>query len=115
MNFINSGELNKRITIQKYGIAQTDAQGFPVPNSEWGTLKTVWGSANSLYGREFWSAKAINEENTLNFIIRWSSDIANLDSKNYRIIYKTKVYDITFIDNIEESNTFYKIKAQAVN
>ena len=113
---IEVGKLDKRITLQYYDVnlKQTDAEGFPIVDSEWGTLKTVWASINSLWGREFWAAKATNEETNKTFIIRYSNDLKDLDSKKYRIVYKTKKYDITFIDNIEEANMFYKITAKVV-
>jgi SPP1 family predicted phage head-tail adaptor len=112
---IEIGKLDKRITIQKYGNIQYDSQGFPIEGSEWTDYKTVWSSVNNLFGREFYAAKAVNEENTKVFTIRYSSDIADLDIKNYRIFYKTKQYDITFVDNVEESNIIYKVKAKVVN
>jgi SPP1 family predicted phage head-tail adaptor len=116
---VDIGKLDKRITIQKYDKnlykQQISIKGFPTIDAGWEDFKTVWSSINNLFGREFYAAKAVNEENTKNFIIRYSKDLADLDCKNYRIIYKNKTYDITFVDNIEEQNKFYKVKAKVVN
>lgn len=116
---IDAGNFDKKITIQKYGEITYDSEGFPTGNGGWNDYKTVWANVNSLYGSEFWSAKAVNEQDTKNFVIRWSKDLADMEepqgTKKYRIVYKNKQYDITFVDNIGESNTYFKIKAKTVN
>jgi len=109
---IKVGELNKRIAIQKLGEIQYNDNGFPISNDDgFGDYKTVWASINNLFGQEFYSAKAINEENTVNFIIRYSKDLTDIDSKNYRIKWKNRVFNITFIDNVQYANKWIKIKA----
>lgn len=112
---VDTGDLNKRITIQKKGTAQKDEDGFPT--NGWNDYKTVWSNVSGLYGKEFWSAKAINEEDTTIFTIRWQKALSDLkDNKTiYRIKYNNRIYNINFADNIQEADMYYKVKAKAVN
>lgn len=105
---VNIGQLNKRITIEKYTTINTE-NGFD--EEKWVNYKTVWASINNLFGKEFYAAKAIQAENTVEFIVRYSKDLEVLNSKDYRILWNKKSYNITFIDNIHYQNKWLKIKA----
>ncbi len=104
---MNIGKLKHRITIQKYGTNTTENN---FDEEDWIDFKTVWASVNNLWGKEFYAAKAINEENTVEFIIRYSKELEVLNSKEYRIKWKDREFDITFIDNIRYENRWLKIK-----
>lgn len=116
---VNIGDLNKRIVIQKYIINQ-NKNGFDI--EEWIDYKSVRAAMNNLWGKEFYAAKAVQAENTVEFIIRYSKDLKNINTKEYRIkIIKDKnatkekdryrYFNITFIDNIQYKNKWLKIKA----
>lgn len=110
---MTASELDKRITIQKFTSTTTNENGFPI--EDWVAYKTVWASMNNLWGKEFYVAKAINAENTIEFIVRYSTDLVVLlekdGSKVYRIYWNQKAFDITFVDNIKYENKWLKIKA----
>jgi len=101
------GNLNKRITIQKL-TTTTNENGLE--EELWQDYKTVWAYINNLFGKEYWSAKALNSEKTIEFTIRYSKSLEGLDTKKNRIKWKGKIYNITFIDNAQYSNTYLKIK-----
>lgn len=109
---INIGDLNKRITIQKYTTYTTE-NGFDV--QDWTSYKTVGASINNLWGKEFYAAKAVQSENTVEFIVRYSRDLEVLLEKDgtklYRVYWNKRVFDITFVDNIQYENKWIKIKA----
>lgn len=116
---VNIGDLNKRIVIQKYIINQNE-NGFDI--EEWIDYKAIRTSMNNLWGKEFYAAKAVQAENTVEFIIRYSKDLKNINTKEYRIKTiknknatkekdKYRYFDITFIDNIQYKNRWIKIKA----
>lgn len=105
---VDVGELKHRITIQKYTTITTD-NGFD--EETWLDYKTVWASMNNLYGKEFYAAKAVQSENTVEFTVRYSKDLEILNTKEYRIFWNEKSYNITFIDNIKYENRWLKIKA----
>lgn len=104
-------KLNKRITIQKI-IPISTKNGFD--DEGWVDIKTLWASVNNLWGKEFWSAKAIEAEKTVEFVVRYSKELEAMDSKKYRIYWNDKVFNITFIDNIKYENKWIKIKAMEV-
>lgn len=101
--------LNKKIVIQKLSAKTQDKDGFE--EEIWEEYMAIWSSVNNLFGKEFYAAKAIQAENTVEFTIRYCKELEELDSKNYRINFNNKVYDITFVDNIKYENKFIKIKA----
>lgn len=103
------GKLNKRIEIQKFSGAKTNDNGFD--EDQYREFKTVWASINNLFGKEYWSAKATQQENTVEFVIRYSKEMEVLNSKEYRIYWNNKKYNITFIDNFKYENKWLKIKA----
>ncbi|MCJ8173973.1 phage head closure protein [Clostridium botulinum] len=116
---VNIGDLNKRIVIQEYTTTQNE-NGFDI--EEWIDYKAVRASMNNLWGKEFYAAKATNSENTVEFIVRYSKDLKNINTKEYRIKTikdknatkekdKYRYFDITFIDNIQYKNKWLKIKA----
>ncbi len=75
---VNIGDLNKRIVIQKYIINQNE-NGFDI--EEWIDYKVVRASMNNLWGKEFYAAKAVQAENTVEFIVRYCKDLKNINTK----------------------------------
>lgn len=44
-------------------------------------------------------------------MIRYCSEVADLDSEHYRIVFRDRIYNITFVDNIRYANRTVKIRA----
>lgn len=105
---VNIGDLNKRIIIQRFATTQNE-NGFDIET--WLHYKTVSASINNLWGKEFYAAKAVQEENTVEFVVRYSKDLERINSKKYRLFWKDRAFNITFIDNIQHANKWIKIKA----
>ena len=103
-------KLDKRIVIQKY--TSKTVNGFD--SGDWIDYKIVWANINNLFGREYWEAKNCNAENTLNIVIRYSKDVEILNSKDYRIKWENRLFNITFIDNIKYENKYLKLKVLEV-
>lgn len=101
------GELRYRITLQKLS-STTNDNGFEVEN--WIDIKIVWASVCNLYGKEYFEAAAAQAEKTVKFTIRFIDGI----DETMRIMFKGKIYNITFIDNIKYRNKFIEIKALEV-
>lgn len=100
-------ELRHRITIQRL-ITEINENGFEI--EQWQNYKSVWASIANLHGREYYAAAAINAENTMKFIIRYTEGIEN----SMRIFFKYKTYNIISIDNIKYRNQYIEIKAVVV-
>lgn len=107
---VNIEQLNKRITLEKYTPYDEDG----ITKNKWLPYKTVWCDVNNLFGEEFWKAKECGYENIVMFGIRYSKDMSNINSREYRINWNNRLYNIISIDNIKYSNTFIKIKAKEV-
>lgn len=101
---VNIGDLNKRIVIQVL-THSTDEEGFPV--DKWLPFKTVWAGVSNLSGREYFAAMAVQAENTLKFLIRYTKGITT----DMQIFFEEKTYNITFIDDVRYSKKFTEIKA----
>lgn len=105
---MNAGKMRNRITFEVEGTVTNDKGFQEVSYVEY---KTLWAKVNNLFGREFWSAKAINQENTVVFETRYSKDIEELDTKKTRINFKGRYFDIIHVDNVLYKNETLKIKA----
>ncbi|EHN13437.1 phage head closure protein [Clostridium sporogenes] len=102
------GDLKHRVTFQRFTTVVND-NGFE--EETWQDYKTVWASVSNLYGREYFEAAAIQEENTVKFTIRFIKEI----NESMRIKFRDKQYSITSIDNIKYENKFIEIKAMEVD
>lgn len=104
---MNIGKLRHRVTIQRY-IEHEDEHY--ISTEGWIDFKTVWCSMNNLYGKEYWSAKEYNAENTVEFVMRYSA-CKDLSINGYRLKQGDKLFNITSIDNVQYKNEMLKIKA----
>lgn len=104
-----SQDLRHKITIVRKA-ETTNTDGFN--EITWPELKTISAKVNGLFGKEYWSAKEYNAENTVVFTIRYNScpDL----SVNDRILFKGKPFNITSIDNFKFLNTELRIKAEEI-
>lgn len=101
------GDLRQRITIQQLSTTIND-NGFE--GQTWSDYKTVWASANNLFGREYFQAMQVQAETTVKFTIRYTSGL----TADMRILFNGKTYNIDFIDNIKYANKYLEIKALEV-
>lgn len=99
--------MRHRITFQRITNAANE-NGFESETTE--DYKTVWAAVSNLHGKEYFAAKAVQEENTVKFTIRY---LAGLD-QTMQILFQGKVYNITAIDNIKYKNRYIEIKATEV-
>ena len=106
-DFMEIGELRHRITLEKL-MATTNENGFEI--EDWIEIKTVWAAVTNLKGKEFFEAAAVQAQKTVKFTIRF---LDGLD-ESMRVLFKGKIYNITFIDNIKYQNKFIEIKALEV-
>ena len=90
----DAGELNRRITFQRF-TGEADLVGdFQYQNDEnWEDIFTVWGSSRSISSREFMTAGVEQMEVTHNLKVRrreWPEDVRTLRAvilgKRYRLL-----------------------------
>ena len=97
--------MRDRITIQKSSV-KTDKIGNHA--AVWEDVYSCAAYANNLSGKEYWA------QSELDFIIRYCSEVAALDSEHYRIRFRGDLYNITFIDNVQYKNKSVRIRAERV-
>ena len=104
----DAGAYTQKISIEKLS-HNYDSIGNPV--EEWKPFKKTYAYMNGLSGKEYWEAATLNAENTVDFVCRWKKFFDEIDTRNYRIVWKKKVFNIKTIDNIQFKNDIVKIRA----
>ena len=66
---------------------------------------------NNLSGKEYWEAAQLNAEKEVFFLIRYCSEVKEIDTEHFRIIFREQIYNITFIDNVKYQNKTIKLRA----
>lgn len=102
------GRMNRRITFLK-SEADSDEIGFQT--EQMSGFYTCWASVISETGREYWKSREQHEENTFSFKVRFCLKLAEIDKINYFIKYKDKIFNITDINNLQETDSILIIKA----
>ena len=102
------GEWKERITIQKSSLGNDKAGNHVLA---WEDYFSCSAFVNSLSGKEYWEAAQINAQKDMYFIIRYCSEVADMDTEHYRILFRGQVYNLSFIDNVRYQNRTLKLRA----
>ena len=96
---MNIAGLRIRITIQKNGTV-TDRYGNH--KSVWQDYFTCWATAvtSGLSSKEEEVAGHTVEADRLDITVRWSSETAAVNGKEYRILLGSRIYNIISIDDM---------------
>lgn len=105
---MNAGAYREKIIIQKKSVVSDD---IGQQSEKWSDFFVCHAYVNNISGKEFWEAAQQNAERTVNFIVRYCSILADINTVDYQIIFHGCIYDITFIDNIQYRNQTLKIRA----
>ena len=104
--------LQEKIVIQKATITKDEMLNV---KTEWTDFYTCRAYANGLSGNEYYEARKQNLQDTINFTIRYTKLLKALNTKEYRVLFRGNVYDITFVDNVQFKNERLKISCIAKN
>lgn len=105
---MDAGAYRGKLVIQKMKSEQ-DEIGNPL--EKWEDYKKCYAYVNGLSGKEYWEAANVQQENTVEFVFRWKPFFDMMDTKQYRILFNEKSYNIRSIDNIRYRNKTVKIRA----
>ena len=96
---MNVSGLNVRITIQKSTVTKDRYQNRL---SAWEDYFTCWATALASGNKidETQDAGHTQEADRLDITVRWSSETAAVNSKQYRILIGDRIYNITSIDDM---------------
>lgn len=102
----------QRIRDKKLGIYENkvivDDEGYE--EKEYVLVREVWGSVRNIKGREFYEADQTNNLDIKTFNFDY---FPNLSHDSY-IKYNEEYYNIEHVDNINNNNFEYEIKARLV-
>lgn len=99
---MNSGRLNRRVTLKKFAITRGTAGGFI---ETWTTLKTVWAAVEPLSGRELIQAQQLGSEADIRIRLRY---VIGLTTK-CRVICGNHTYEIVSAQNIGLGNEEWEL------
>lgn len=100
-------EMRERILFQKNS-AGKDKNGNHTLS--WVDFYSCAAYANNLSGSEYWAAAQVNAQTDMFFMVRYCSELADINTEHYRIVFKGETYNIIFIDNIQYENKMLKIR-----
>ena len=106
---INPGEFKHPIVIERYQKVKDEDNRLV---EKWVNLCNPRAKILWTRGSEYTENYGTNSEVEATFYIRFNyKDITSKD----RLIYKGEAYDIIYVNNVQESNKYYEIKAKKVN
>ena len=96
---MNIAGLRVRITIQRNS---TRIDSIGNHTSAWENYFSCWAtaSASGRSAEEENAAGHTEEADRMDFTVRWSSETAAVNSKQYRIVLGERIYDIVSIDDM---------------
>ena len=96
---MNVSGLSVRITIQKSVVQKDKYQNH---NTAWEDYFTCWATctASGKSADETQNARYTQEADLLDITVRYSSETAAVNSKEYRILLNGQIYNITSIDEM---------------
>ena len=110
---MNIAGMRVRIIIQKN---ETVIDKYGNHKSAWTDYFTCWASASkgNTKADEMEAAGHTEEEDRMNFTVRWSSETDAVDSKHYRILLYGRIYNIVSVDDMGFRRKGRKITAELV-
>lgn len=84
------------------------------PLETWEDYFKCWCEVKSLYGKELYSALEAKLENVVNFETRFCGKLEALNTKEYRVTWGKRVFNIIAVDYGKYDRRKVVIKAQEV-
>ena len=105
---MNISALRVRITIQKN---ETVTDKYGNHTSEWMDYFKCWATASGQSGNGGSDAGHTEENDRMDFTVRYSSETAAVNSKEYRILLYDRIYDIDHVDDMAFKHNSRKFHA----
>ena len=103
--------LTERVEIE-YCTTKQDNQGFIIKN--WSSYYKCWACFQTISGKEYEAAKAIQSQDIVTFTIRYCKKVKDLPTKEYRLKFRNKFYDIQYIYDVNNQHNFVDIKCKCI-
>lgn len=105
---MNAGNYTKRIVIQRLDSSK-DSDGFDTES--WSDFYSNYAYVNKLSGTERWTAAQVQMDSVVRFTLRWHPKLDFVKPKRYRLLFGTRTFTITNVDNVQFKNETVKIDA----
>jgi SPP1 family predicted phage head-tail adaptor len=105
---MNIARLNRRITLQRRESVKDD-EG--IVTEGWADVAAVWAAVEPLRGREYFTAAAVNQENTVRFRMRYRPGVTS----EMRVLYDGRIYDINSVIDVNESHQEIQLMCEEVS
>ena len=103
------GTLNQRITILEHRTV-IDEIGNHI--TEWEETFSLWAKVTVKTASETTEAGVTKEVQKLEFLVRQSSASLNINSTNFRILFRNSIYNVTGITSLYDHNNYMKIEGE---
>jgi SPP1 family predicted phage head-tail adaptor len=97
----------RRITIQH---KRDDFDNHQNPVEHWRDWRTIHAERTQLYGKEYYAAAEVGQEQTVIFTARYVPFLDDLSTVHHRLTFDGKAYDIKHVDHLP-GETWVKIRA----
>lgn len=97
----------RKITIQK---AEWIEDEFLNKKRVWTDWRALWAERSNLWGQAYFAAKAVDEENTVEFVLRYVSFLDQLNTFDYQVVFEGTVYEIKQIDHMQDDGMWLKLR-----
>ena len=100
-----------RITIQKN---ETVTDRYGNHKAAWTDYFSCWATPSNQTGNEDDEGSTVDEEDRMDFTVRYSSETAAVVSTKYRIVLQDRIYDIDHVDDMGFKRNSRKFHAHLV-
>ena len=97
----------RKIVIQKLTEVEDE---WGNQTTSWVDWQPVWAGRSELWGQEYFAARAVGEQNTVGFVIRYAPFVEQLNTTEHRVLYQGKSYDIKHIDHLKDDGMWVKLR-----
>jgi head-tail adaptor len=105
---VNAGVYRESITIQRLVQGGKNPNGFREEDT-WEDYYTNYAYVNKLSGTERWTAAQVQMDSVVRFTMRWHPFLDEVTPKRYRLMFGSRVFTITNVDNVQFRNETVKI------
>ena len=103
------GTLNQRITILENRVV-TDEIGNHI--TKWEETFSLWAKVTVKTASETTDVGVTKEVQKLEFLVRQSPASLNINSTNFRILFRNNIYNITGLIPLYDHNNYLKIEGE---
>ena len=100
------GNLNQRITILEH---RTIIDEIGNHTTKWEETFSLWAKVTVKTATETTDAGITKEVQKLEFLVRQSPASLNINSTNFRILFRNNIYNVTGITPLYDHNNYMKI------